>query len=263
MLNPNGYDCHTHTYFSFDALENSSSPGQMASAAARAGLKGIILTDHLEVNSEVEGLYAKFEFEKRQDACFAVKENFKDKLDIMVGIELGQPTQYPELAAEYLQKYNYEFVIGSLHNLRGEPDFALMDFSGFAEKDYTALWERYLKELYELTLFGGIDCFAHLTYPLRYFSRHGYSLDTGAYSVQLSQILKSIIARGAFLEVNSSGFRQGMGCPMPNAHIIRLYKKLGGERAMITLGSDAHFPKDVGADFDKTARLIDETYKEQ
>ena len=50
------------------------------------------------------------------------------------------------------------------------------------------------------------------------------------------------------IELNTSGFRYGLGSPHPNIEILKRYKELGGK--IITLGSDAHKAEDLASHFD-------------
>jgi histidinol-phosphatase (PHP family) len=47
-----------------------------------------------------------------------------------------------------------------------------------------------------------------------------------------------------------------MGELLPNETLLRRYKELGGE--LITVGSDAHIPSDVGKDVDTACELLKE-----
>ncbi len=247
-------DFHTHTYYSFDILDTGYSPRDMIQSAKDKGLDAIVLTDHLEVNSEIEGLYAPFDFTARAEACAEAKETAVG-IRVAVGIELGQPEQYPKTAERYLKENSFEYVLGSLHNLRGMPDFCELDYTGYSPDDYMELWIKYLDEFSELVDFDGIDSFTHMTYPLRYYARRqNYHLDTRKTEDKISKILLKIIEKGKCLEVNASGYRQGLNGPLPNEHIISLYAALGGK--YVTVGSDAHLVKDVASDFDKAEDLI-------
>ncbi len=247
-------DHHTHTHYSFDILDTGYSPEDMITAAKEKGLDTIVLTDHLEVNSEIEGLYAPFDFQARAGACAEAKANASG-ITVAVGIELGQPEQYPKEAEKYLKENDFEFVLGSLHNIKDMPDFCLIDYSNYSPDDFMELWKKYLDEYSQLVDFEGIDSFSHLTYPLRYYARRrNYHLDTRKTEDELSKILSKIISKGKYMEVNASGYRQGLEGPLPNEHIISLYAALGGK--YVTVGSDAHLTKDIALDFDRTEALI-------
>ena len=58
------------------------------------------------------------------------------------------------------------------------------------------------------------------------------------------KILREIIKRGKGIEVNTSGINRA-GHMLPHPSIIRRYHELGGR--IITIGSDAHKPQNVGA----------------
>lgn len=62
--------------------------------------------------------------------------------------------------------------------------------------------------------------------------------------------------RGKGIEVNTSGLRQGAGETMPGIRCLKLYKALGG--TVITVGSDAHLPEDVGSGFIEALGLVKE-----
>lgn len=252
MLKFEYVDTHTHTEASFDVDKGRCNATDMVLAAKKAGLDGIVITDHLEVNSEIEGLYRKFDLPAWRADMKAAKERFGDYMKI--GIELGQMTHYPTKAKEYLQSEGFEFVIGSIHNIRNTPDFALIDFKGKTKNYIDGLWDAYLDEYLEMCDFEGISTFAHLTYPLRYTAASGYRVEISESRDKICRILKKIKDRGASLEVNSSGFRRGMGESLPGAYVLKLYDSIGGTK--VTLASDAHRPSDVGRDFDKIISLI-------
>ena len=50
---------------------------------------------------------------------------------------------------------------------------------------------------------------------------------------------------GKALELNTSGFRYGLPEWIPDIGVWRRYRALGGE--LVTIGSDAHHPRDIGA----------------
>ena len=66
-------------------------------------------------------------------------------------------------------------------------------------------------------------------------------------------ILRRLAERGKALEINTSGIRQSPKEALPSVKILEMFKEAGGR--YLTVGSDAHLSKDVGADFD-TARQM-------
>ena len=70
----------------------------------------------------------------------------------------------------------------------------------------------------------------------------------------IEEILRVLINNGKGIEINTGGFKYGLGHPNPTEDIIRRYRELGGE--IITMGADAHVPEYVAYEFDKTAQII-------
>lgn len=115
-------DTHTHTRFSFDGAPDST-PDALCRRALEIGLTDLCITDHCDVNGEAEGIYTHYDADAAWDAMTEVQEKYRGRLYISRGLELGNATQYPEIARSVLTRHPYEFVIGSLHNLCGVPDF--------------------------------------------------------------------------------------------------------------------------------------------
>jgi histidinol-phosphatase (PHP family) len=70
----------------------------------------------------------------------------------------------------------------------------------------------------------------------------------------ITRILQTIIQKNKGIELNTSGFRYGLGVMHTRLELLTLYKNLGGK--IITLGSDAHYLKDYQKDFDAAIRLL-------
>jgi len=64
----------------------------------------------------------------------------------------------------------------------------------------------------------------------------------------LTEILKTVIADGKGIEVNTSNHRYGLSDMTPSRDILKLYKELGG--TIITIGSDSHKKEHLGAYID-------------
>ena len=78
-------------------------------------------------------------------------------------------------------------------------------------------------------------------------SRHSDAIDT---------IFRALRDSGKALEVNTSGYRQKIGRPLPDLPLVRRYRELGGE--LITLGSDAHSTADLGRGIQEGMEMLRE-----
>lgn len=232
-------DSHTHTCHSPDGNEPIAA---MCQAAQDAGLYAITITDHCECSEYFTGGYhqsvSKSYLETRNLAS-----GWKGSLRIYAGIELGQPMQDCAVAEQILRGAAYDFVLGSIHNIRGHEDFYFLDYQ---KEDANALMEAYLDEMLEMVEWGNFDSLAHLTYPLRYMvGEAGIPFDFSKMDGKVEKILRRLAEKKKALEINTSGLRQKIGVTLPDLSYVRRFRELGGE--YVTLGSDAHSRKDVGA----------------
>ena len=241
----NRIDLHMHTLGSFDAERTAP---EMCESAIENSLATIAITDHFDVD-----FYEEHNLGERQklsrEGVLCAREKYSDKIRILRGIELGQPVYDLPLTEKTLERYEYDFVIGSIHNLRNMPDFSSLDYPNLTQDDIYDLLEKYFEEELLLAKWNGFDTLAHLTYPMRYIEQSGrFKTDLSRYNDICDEIFKTLIANGKALEINTSGLRQPIGKTMPTEDFVRRFKELGGE--YLTLGSDAHFTQHVGANID-------------
>ena len=64
------------------------------------------------------------------------------------------------------------------------------------------------------------------------------------YEKQIERLFSLIIEKNIALEINTSGLRQSIGETLPGEDLLRKYYDMGGR--LITMGSDAHKPEDIG-----------------
>lgn len=232
-------DYHIHTDNSCDGHDSLM---VISERAAAKGIRAIAVTDHAEChryfrdNFHLAIRYSYFETLK-------AKSSFRGQVAIMNGVELGQPLHNLEAAEDALTANVYDFVVAGLHMIRGGEDFWKIDYHD-AKVPY--LLHTYFDEIYEMVCWGKFDSLAHLTYPLRYIvGREKIPVDLADYGEQIDRILERLIADGKALELNTQGYRTEYGRPTPDLEVLKRYKQLGGE--YVTIGSDAHYAADVGA----------------
>ena len=232
-------DSHTHSDNSFDGKDSVI---MLAERACSLGLYSLTVTDHCECNEYYEKNVRR-DIEGSIRDIHKAKGLYADKLRIYTGIELGQPGQDEKAAKEALSLAEYDFVLGSLHNIRNEKDFFFIEYT---PENTESLLDRYFDEMEELVNTGCFDSLAHLTYPFRYLAGNSeISIDMKKYSQRIDGILELLIKKDKALEVNTSGLRQVIGKTLPDEDIVRRFRELGGK--YVTVGSDAHRWSDIGA----------------
>lgn len=237
MKYTNFYDMHTHSEHSFDGHHSCT---LMCESAVERGLKGIALTDHCEMDSkdcDFDKLCGNQFFDTSK--CAYV---FKDSIKVFKGIEMGQAIYNLPLAENILNKYKYDFVLGSVHNLENMEDFFFLDYKDY---DVYVLLQKYFENIYKLCEWNGFDSLAHLTYPLRYITgKYGIDVDLSKFREVIDEILCLVIKNEKALEINTSGYFNEMQDILPCADIVKRFKELGGK--YITIGSDSHFYDKIG-----------------
>lgn len=247
-------DCHTHTQFSVDS---EADLGMCAERADRLGLVAYAVTDHCECNSwypaehysDGDDMHDSYRYKD----CFldsvaavtALKEKYNGKLNLICGVEMGQPQAAPEAAAFINADERVDFIIGSLHQIRGEKDFYYIDYIDLGTDKIYDLLERYFTELNEMCRTNSFDVLGHLTYCLRYMKqRHGIEPDISRFDGIIADSFRTLAQNGKGIEINTSGLRQGFGETFPNLKYTKLFREMGGE--IISVGSDAHTAEDIG-----------------
>lgn len=244
------HDSHIHTKYSFDSEADIN---EIAETAIARGISEISLCDHYDIDNDIEGIYPKFDVEGAKAYILAAKEKYAGKLRINYGVELGQAHVKPIEAREALDKMGYDFVIGSLHNLRSYPDFSLLQLGRMCSEQRAYLMRRMLSETEEIVDFGGFSTLAHITYIQRYLTLAGVPFEYEAHTDDFARIFGKLITSGIALEINTSGLRRD-SITMPGYELAALYRECGGE--LITFGSDAHFAEDVGKGIEEAAGAL-------
>lgn len=247
-------DYHCHTHFSQD----SQAPMEVQCQAAIArGLQEIAFTEHEDYNP---GDPTSFYFRPADymQALARCREQFGDRLRIRAGIEISEPHRHADRATAVLRQHDWDFVLGSLHWVTPEVNTVLPEFfTAWCEGGWREAFRRYFTEMIALAEQGDFDVLAHIDYPARYGTAFfGDAYDIRDYEPILREVLRALIRRGKGIEINTSPLRRGLPNPNPPAVVVRWFREMGGE--VLTVGSDAHAPQDVGADIDRALAIARE-----
>lgn len=254
-------DYHIHTEYSFDWP--TLLPGRVfdiCEGAIKNGVSQIAITDHLDANSVASGELMMLDVEQLRQDVMRAKKSYEDRLDVIYGIELGQPHQAPELAKKVLDSYDYEFVIGSYHNNEGVMDFSLIDYKNTPADTLIKYYRDYLDQTADHIKWGvgSFSTLGHLGYPLRYLMRNNLYHILDPYSDEFMKptkhIFELLIKHDIALEVNTSGWRQGMNNSMALDGMIQCYIDMGGK--LITVGSDSHGAHFIGSDIGRQYDIL-------
>lgn len=244
-------DYHLHTGYSFDSDENME---DIVKKSIELGLKEIVFTDHLETLDPNVSIFEIIDYDKYIIEIEDLKEKYGKKINLMLGAEINLEPAIRDEINRYVNKYPFDFIIGSLH-ASNYVDFAMTKFSDGKTQD----------EYYDNYFSWGMNCvrqdfnysvLGHIDYIIRYGGYDNKHLNMDAHKEAISEILKTLISKGKGIEINTAGLRYNLGHVHPKIEILQLYKELGGE--IITIGSDAHSIANLAMDFNIAYELLKE-----
>lgn len=243
------WDMHMHTHFSGDS---TADPESMVKEAIRLGLPGICFTDHLDWDYP-EDIDFDLDMPTYQRCIADLKDRYKDRITILFGVELGIQPHLSDRLTELTQAYPFDFIIGSSHLVHNKDPYYPAFYEGRPEKE--AYHEYFESILENLNLpFTDYDSYGHIDYTVRYGPNKNQFYTYEAYADILDAILEALIRKEIALEVNTAGFKYGLGHPNPTEDVIRRYHQLGGR--LLTIGADGHKPEHIAYDFDKIPALL-------
>lgn len=230
-------DYHLHTKHSFDGVLPLR---EVASIALKNGMQEIAITDHMDF-FEGGRAFPELNLEAFLPDFYEVQEEFRGRLILRLGAEIGQAAFDPEGTKRFLQSADFDFILGSIHNLKKDRDIYYIPFHKKKEDPsyQKGIFSEYLSLVEDMAANEDFDSLAHLTYPLRYMVRKaGYGVDLYGFREQIDAILDHLIRRGKALECNASDIYRVLQDTLPPFWVLKRYREKGGE--LVTIGSDGH-----------------------
>ncbi len=246
------WDTHMHSSFSGDC---DSAPQTMIEAAVSKGLLGICFTDHMDYDYPVcpeNPTIFTFDPCAYDHTIHQLQREYADRLPVLYGIELGLQPHLTDRHKQLLEKQSFDFVIGSSHVVNGKDPYYASYYEGRSERE--AYLEYFVSILENIRAFQDFDVYGHIDYVVRYGPDKNTYYSYADYADVIDEILKQLIHHGKGIEVNTAGFKYGLGHPNPCEDILKRYRELGGE--ILTLGADAHQPEHIAYDFQRLPKLL-------
>ncbi len=258
-------DYHVHTEFSND----SSYPmEQVVIDAIAKGVDEICFTDHVdygakhdkdelaEIIKNSNGLSeAEIKFISNVDypryvyKIFDLQKKYQDQIRIKLGLEFGMQRHTIPKYEKLFSQYDFDFIILSMHSVDNK---GLWNGAFWEGKTRDEVYSRYYEEmLYLVTHYKNYSVIGHMDYISRYDPQGEYDFER--IRPVIREILKTVIADGKGIEINTSSLRYGMEST-PCIEILELYHELGG--TIITVGSDSHKPEHLSTGIRDAHKLM-------
>jgi len=236
-----------HSDFSDDGFVSME---KMIESAICKDILEIAVTDHYDPDYADPEFPFEINFKEYHHKLIEVEKKYHKKIKVLKGIEIGIQDGATLLKCETaVTAFPYDFVLGSFHCAYGQALYVQYFQKRTAEN---GIADFYIYMLDCLMSYQNFDVLGHFNVIDRYVD---YIPDYAPYMEHIEAILKILVQNGKGIEFNTSSFRYGMGNrTTPSKEILSLYKNLGGE--IITIGSDAHKPDDVGANYKDAVEII-------
>lgn len=237
------YDSHMHTPLCKHA---KGEPTQYAAHAERVGLNGIIFTCH---NPGPEGWGERVRMSMAQlpeyiEMVESAKAEWNGRVDIRLGLESDFYPGFEPFLESLHQRANFEYILGSIHP--SHPYYRDLFFRG----DNHAFHQQYFKHLAMAAESGLFNCLSHPDLVKNDFSS---DYDLGRLMDDIKRALDRIARTGVAMELNTSGLHKRVKEMNPAPEILA---EMHGRHIPVVLGSDAHTPERVGANFVPALELL-------
>lgn len=249
------FDSHVHSTFSHDGR---SSMEEQCARAAELGFSGVSFTDHYDVGENL----CTDHIERSVQRAAELREQYKGRLQVFQGVEIGDGAYQKEAWDRAVSRIPFDVVLGSIHTILTGSSI-VQGYTGwrclksFDDSQIQLFLTRYYQNMIRIVQEMDFDVLTHLTLPLRYLNgglHKGVTLQRQM--EQIEQLLREVVRRELALEINTSGIKTDWGEMMPDRKILTLYYQLGGRK--ITLGSDAHNTRTLGAGLQQGAQAAKE-----
>lgn len=243
-------DYHVHSHFSSDS---TATMDEMIEKAVSLGMKKICFTDHMDYDFPPEyGLPFVFNPDDYFKELQEKKEKYHNKIRVLKGIELGLQPYLANRYYDLMKAYDFDFAIGSSHLVNNVDPYQPKYWESKSEEEGIVSYFQSITENVKSNV--DFQVYGHLDYVVRYAPNKNQNFSYKKYSDVIDEMLKTIIHSGKGIEINTAGFKYGLGFPHPQTDILERYKELGGE--LITIGSDGHKPEHLGYDFPRAEQLL-------
>jgi histidinol-phosphatase (PHP family) len=232
-------DYHVHSTFSYDGR---SSINDLCKRAAELKFREIGFSEHVDFDPS-DGGFGFFNNNKYESAVKEAQQLFKDKLVIRRGVEIDYQTRFEEQIRGWLRGKSFDFVIGSVHYVKGK----IIDQRLLAKRSLKEIYGEYFSEVQNSIDSCLFNVVGHLDVVRKYASNQIIQRRDSEYQMKLDSILEEVRDRKIFLEINTkpSDLRRGFHETLPSKKAIRRYLSYSGKR--FSIGSDAHIKHELGS----------------
>jgi histidinol-phosphatase (PHP family) len=235
-------DYHIH-FRSGDVLSRNK-PEDYVNVAKSRGVSEIGFSDHIAIHDDSLSYVIKL----KDFAAYAKEvKGLKADMPIRLGVEMDFLEGFENKIREFLTAYPFDYALGSVHWIDGRLIDEPKILAEYGSYGIYKLYQKYFGMVQKAARSGLFNIMAHIDL-IKIF---GFRPKEDIRDI-LEETARALRAGQICVEINTQGLMRKCNEMYPSEELLKICFDYG---VNITLGSDAHFPKNVGKDFDKAVAL--------
>lgn len=240
---------HTHTTY----CDGKHTPEEIIISAIEKGFSALGFSEHCYMKFDEECCMTKED--EYISEISALKEKYKDKIEIYLGIEedINQPSDRDKF--EYMiSSMHYLYKDGVYHQLDYSPEHLLNCVKAFGG-DTLKVAEEYFSQFAAYILKRKPDIVGHFDLITKFDEKNApLFLGDDAYNKIAEKYLVKALESGCIFEINTGAISRGWrSVPYPAENLLYIMKK---NNAKIILSSDSHHKDTLDCHFKETKALL-------
>lgn len=221
-------------------------------AASAAGVDDLGISEHIYRFSQALELWHHPFWEEFAADDLDAYCDFVATSPLKLGIECDFVPGAEDKTANLLERYPFDFVVGSVHFV-GDRAVDMEPFTVWdGEHDADEIWQRYFETVAEAARSGLFDILAHPDLVKVWGGdRPGPMRDPRFY---YEPAIEAILDADVAVEISTAGLRKPVGEIYPAPDFAAELAEAG---AVFALSSDAHYPDHIGFAYDQAIALMD------
>ncbi|CAM4354393.1 histidinol-phosphatase [Paenibacillus tarimensis] len=240
------FDLHTHH------LRCGHAEGTIedyVQAAIKAGLQVIGISDHSPYFAHKDDrpqpgiAMARSEFPRYVEEVLRLKEQYRDRIEILLGVESDFFPDQVDAYKEAYARYPFDYIIGSVHQTRGVSIFNRNRWKKLTDAEQIEEKKHYYDLIAQSARSGMFQVLGHIDAMKGYYPAFSFIKADEA----VDNALRTIGECGIAIEINTSGKTKDVGGWYPSDDMLERALHFG---VQVTFGSDAHIPERVGDEWE-------------
>ena len=240
-------DYHVHTFRCGHATGESR---DYVLRAVERGLSEIGFTDHIPLyflprpERDPRLAMPEEQFDEYLVEVEALRKEFSGRIVVRLGLEADYAEGFEDELRRWLDRAEWDFVLGSVHWVSGDWIDAPDSTRRFEREGAEALYREYYRLLARAARTGLFDVLTHFDLPKKLGHRPPVPVTDAE-----DEAIRAAAESGCAVEISSAGLRKPVGELYPEPRLLERIRATG---IPVTFSSDAHAPSEVGWGYERT-----------